>query len=420
MLITRILRAFDPRRARCAEEQGSVVVVVVVIVTLSISIITLLATVQSNLGASRDDQDRTAAFQRANGGIDHALYRFDRSDLPTTAAGTYTPVVVGGKIASFVETVTVDGGNYTVTAVADPPGQATKYRVTSIGLDRSGRRRQAVATIAANPLFLDGFFTLLDFTLTGTQDTPIAYDSAVNPNPAISALPLPTTGTLGTNGVIDGARATIRTFAERWAGFNMYGRATQTAADDACADGVCSEEGAEVHPFTDQREIEMPAIPATAASCPNGGVFTGVIQPGDYTCPVIVFQGTVTVGTGGNGSGVVRLWPTSRLRFTSGSITNQLQVPSKLQIYYPEPPDQAANDSTICGAEVWGLLYTPGLNIACNGSHQPKMYGAVVARLHGGTGNHFDFHYDVQSHNAVNNGKYRIINWRECPVGDTC
>lgn len=420
MLTNRILQALNPRRARCAEEQGSVVVVVVIVVTLSVSIITLLATVQSNLGSARDDQDRTAAFQRANGGIDHALYRFDRADLPTSAIGSYTPVVANGKVVSFVETVTADGGNYTVTAVADPPGQATRYRVTSIGTDRSGRRRQAVATIAANPLFIDGFFTLLDFTLTGNQDNPIAYDSSVNPNPTLSALPTPIDGSLGTNGVIDGSRATIRAFAERWGRFNMYGRSTQAAADEACADGVCSAEGGTVRPFTDQRLIEMPPVPATAASCPNGGILTGVIQPGDYTCPVVVFQGSVTIGTGGNGSGVVRLWPTSRLRFTSGTVINQLQVPSKLQIYYPEPSDQASNDSTICGAEVWALLYTPGLNIACNGSHQPKMYGAVVARLHAGTGNHFDFHWDVQSSNAVNNGKFRVLNWRECPVGSTC
>lgn len=402
------------------DERGSVIVVIVIVVTLSISVITLLATVQSNLGASRADQDRTAAFQRANGGIDHALYRFDRGDLPLTSTGTYAPTVVSGKLTGFTETVSTDGGTYALTAVADPPGQTLKYRVTSVGTDPSGRRRQAVATIAAKSLFVDGFFTLLDFTLTGTQDTPIAYNSAVSPDPAISALATPVPGTLGTNGTIDGARATIREFTQRWGGFNMYGRATQAAADDACASGVCRDEGGTVYPHTDQYQLEMPAIPVTATSCPNGGILTGTLTPGDYTCPVATFQGTVTIGTGGNGTGRVRIWPTSRLRFVSGSVVNRLQVPSKLQVFYPAPPDQAVNDSTICGAEVWALLYTPGLNIACNGSHQPSMYGAVVARLHGGTGNHFDFHWDVDSVNAVHNSKYRIINWRECPVGDVC
>jgi len=435
MLIPPIVRSMRARRGDHGDEHGSVIIVVIVIVILSVAVATLLSSVQSNLKASRTDQDRTAAFQRANGGIDHALYRFDRSGglpgnatspLPGVTAGTYVPTVVSGKLTGFTETVTVDGGTYTLTATADPAGQTTKYLVQSVGIDRSGRRRQAVATISANPLFLNGFLTMLDFTLTGNQDTPIAYDSAVNPDPAISAITtFPIAGSLGTNGVIDGATATIRTFVGRWGSFNMYGRATQAAADDACATGRCTAEGGAVRPFTDQYQIEMPAIPSTASGCPNGGNFGSfygfpVLQPGNYTCPAINFQGTVSIGSAGNGTGIVRIWPTSRMRFGAGSVVNRLAVPAKLQIYYPEPSDPAANDSTICDAQVWALLYTPGLDIACDGSHQPAIYGAVVARLHAGTGNHFDFHWDIDSVNAVNNGKFRVINWRECSVGTVC
>ena len=444
MLMLRILRSLRPRRINDGGEQGSVIIVVIFIVILSVAIATLFSTVQSNLSASRTDQDRTAAFQRANGGIDHALYRFDRSGgllgnaaspLPGVASPTgctpttppcYLPTVVGGKLTGFTEAVSVDGGTYTLTAVAEPAGQATKYRVQSVGVDKSGRRRHAVATISANPLFLNGFLTILDFTLTGTQDTPIAYNSAVDPNPAISAITtFPIDGSLATNGVIDGAAATIDEFVDRWGRFNMYGRATQAAADDACAGGRCTEYGGEVRPFTDQYQIEMPVIPAGATGCPNGGNFGSLygfpeIQPGDYTCPAINFQGTVNIGSAGNGSGRVRIWPTSRVRFGPGSVVNRLAVPAKLQIYYPEPSDPASNDSTICDAQVWALLYTPGLDIACDGSHQPEIYGAVVARLHAGTGNHFDFHWDIDSVNAVNNGKYRVVNWRECPINTVC
>lgn len=448
----RTLSALSPRRARCADEQGSVIIVVIVIVVVSVVITTLLATVQSNLQASRADQDRTAAFQRANGGIDHALYRFDRSsglvDFPNATATSlpstqtpagctmadsacYIPVVVDGRLVSFTEVVTVVAGtdptcpgtapnvcSYTLTATADPAGQDTQFTVRSVGHDASGRERQAVATISADPLFRDGFFTLLDFTLTGQQVTPIAYDSAVSPDPAVSELTPPINGSLGTNGTFSGAQATIKHFAETWESFNMYGRATQDAADEACAEGECSDQGGTVNPFTDQKEIAIPDIPSTASSCPNGGIFTGTIPPGDYTCPTASFQGTVTIGTSGNGT--VRIWPTSRLRFSSNSVVNQLAVPARLQIFYPEPPDQASNDSTICDAEVWALLYTPGLNIACNGSHQPNIYGAVLARLHGGTGNQFEFHWDVASQLVLHNGKYTILDWRECPVGVVC
>lgn len=470
-LLARCLRSLDPRRARCADEQGSVVVVVVVIATLSVAVVTLLATVQSNLGATRTDDDRTAAFQRANGGIDHALYRFDRSEgltggttspLPSTAVGNYVPTVNAfGELLSFTDFVTVTAGtdptcpgaapavcSYTITATADPPGQTTQYRVTSVGVDSSGRQRQAVATLSAEPLFRDGFFTLLDFTLTGNQTTPIAYRSAINPCPwgptepapnnicsapysgEYGPWPPPIDGSIGTNGTFSGAQATVRAFAERWESFNMYGRSTFEAADEACAEGECTDEGGEVIPFTDQKEIEIPDMPPTLASggtlqsCPNGGQFTGtasipyVIPPGDYTCPIAAFSGVVNVGTGGNGR--VRIWPTSRLRFASASVVNRLGYPKNLQIYYPEPSDPASNDSTICNAEVWALLYTPGLNIACNGAHQPEVFGAVVARLHGGTGNQFEFHWDMSSQLILHNGKYRVIDWRECPVGSIC
>jgi hypothetical protein len=47
------------------------------------------------------------------------------------------------------------------------------------------------------------------------------------------------------------------------------------------------------------------------------------------------------------------------------------------------------------------------------------MYGAVVADIHGGTGNHFVFHWDIDSGDAVSNGRYVVRNWRECPPGST-
>ena len=470
-LISRAAWTMNPRRGRCADEQGSVVIVVIVIVLVSVGITTLLATVQSSQRAGQTDDERTAAFQRANGGIDHALYRFDRSGgllgasnspLPSMEVGNYDPVLNSlGGLESFTDSVTVPGeGTYTITATADPPdcnlnpalvppdciqgGQTTQYRVQAVGRDATGRERQAVATISAEPLFRNGFFTEHDFTLTGNQTTPVAYRSAVNPCPwgpnepegsGVCSPPYsgfygpwppaePIDGSIGTNGTIAGAQQTIRTFALRWQSFNMYGRATQEAADQACAEGECSDEGGTVVPFTDRREDYMPDIPDDAQACPNGGVITPTqspLLPGDYTCPILSFQGTVNVATtGGDGSGRVRIWPTSRLRFSSGSVVNRLQVPANLQIYFAEPSDPGSNDSTICRAEVWALLYTPGLNIACNGSHQPKIFGAVVARLHGGTGNQFNFHWDLSSQLTVHNGEYKILNWRECPVGSVC
>ena len=46
-----------------------------------------------------------------------------------------------------------------------------------------------------------------------------------------------------------------------------------------------------------------------------------------------------------------------------------------------------------------------------------KIYGAVVARIHSATGNHFDFHWDVDSFYAESDRKYVVKDWRECPPG---
>ena len=420
MLTRRILKALNPRHAGRADEQGSVVVVVVIIVTLSVSLVTLLATVQSNLRTSRGDQDRTAAFQRANGGIDHALYRFDRQDLPTVSTGSYVPVVVGGKITRFDETVSIDGGTYTVTAIAEQPGRTLRYRVTSVGVDPSGRRRQAVATLSATPLFTDGFFMDREFSTTGNQTRipPAAYDSSTCVNALVSC-EIARAGSVGTNGSISGVQGGIEELIAKFDGFNMYGAATQQSADSRCGTQggqSCTSLGGSVRPFTDRRPIEVPPIPASAAACPNGGLITGSIAPGDYTCGDLTFQGTVAI----SGPGTVRIWPTSRFRASPGAVVNAQSVPARLQVYYDYPADPAANDSSICDAEIWGLLYAPGLDLACNGSKQPNIYGAVVANIYDGTGNQFKFHWDKDSVNTVHNGKYKVYDWRECPVGEVC
>ncbi|MDQ3570787.1 MAG: hypothetical protein M3396_09265, partial [Actinomycetota bacterium] len=74
-----------------------------------------------------------------------------------------------------------------------------------------------------------------------------------------------------------------------------------------------------------------------------------------------------------------------------------------------------STSSSICDSEIWALLLTPGLTVDCTGGHQPKIYGAVVAKLHDGRGSHFDFHWDMDAVDAVHDRKYAVRNWRECP-----
>jgi hypothetical protein len=429
------------REFRSNSEQGSVMITVVIVALLSLVAATLFTSVNTGLSSARTDQDRTDAFQRANAGIDQVLYRLDRNDLPaltdTNADG------VGDTFTEVLNQTDAEGGlRYQITATQDPPNQTARWTVRSIGIDSRDdtdglqRRRQAVATIQAQLLFQDGFFTFNDFTLTGNQDSPEAFKWTPSGINALTTFPIPSN--IGTNATISGATATVEAFKAKWRGFNMYGRPTQAAADEACASGGCGT-SPKVKAITDQIPVLTPPIPPGAAACPFGGIIgvdggTTTIAPGDYTCSDLTFRGRVII----SGTGLARFWPTRTLFFAPGSITNDdagnLDLyggnPKRFQVFFgvssnctglsgADLTTCVGNTAGICDAEVWGLLYTPGLSIACNGSHQPEMWGAVVANLHGGTGNHFDFHWDAESAFAVHTGKYRIYNWRECPADAT-
>ena len=406
------------RRVR-RDEEGSIIMAMMITLVVTLLVAVALRTVTSAQTSSRVDQDRTNAFQYANAGIDQALYRLDRAELPTTTSGNYTPTVVNGEVTAFSDSITVGGSRFDVTAQQSPAGQSTYWKVRAVGTDPSGRQRAAIATISARPLFDNGFLTLTNFYLTGNQTTPVAYRSSTCPTAAPSCNVTPVPAFLATNGVFDGATQTIRHFAENWQGFNMYGKATADEADVACGNRRCTGEGGTVNNFTDAYLVAMPPEPPVA-TCPNGGNITGVIQPGNYVCnqPVNI-TGTVTVGSGGNGTGIVRLWVNESFSAAAGSVVNAAKEPWRFRVFQPTKPDGSQWSGSVCDANLWALLYTPGLRIDCPGSHQPEIFGAVVAYYHGGTGNQFDFHFDLDSAAKENDGIYVVENWRECPVGQT-
>jgi len=419
-----ISRALSARRH---DDSGSVAIAVVVVAVVSLLVVTNLTSVTSGLNLTRTDQNRNNAFQFANAGVDKAVYRIDRGILPSTdpLSPSYTPTIdAGGKVTGFTETLLVGPSRYDLTVAQSPAGQSTQWKVSSLGTDRpTGKQRLAIATIAARPLFENGFFTIQDFYLTGNQDRPVAYDSAVCPAALTSCEISPVPGGLGTNAKVIGADQTVKSFVDRWQAFNMYGRATQAAAEGDCglpsvnsdpSQARCVAEGGLVNPITDQLEYPTPALPAGALTCPTGGNFgsdgaTTTVAAGDYACDDVTLRGTVVI------QGTVRLWPKKSFIVADHAVVNRAQPTKKFQVFFPVQP--GGSSSSICGGEVWGLLFTPGLDIDCNGSHQPAIYGAVVADLHSGTGNHFDFHWDLASLNAVNDGKYVVKNWRECPPG---
>lgn len=410
-------------------EDGNVILSILVIVVGSIAVIGLLSTVASGLGQAQTDQSRADAFQFANAGIDAALYRIDTKTLPTTPSGTYMPTLgTDGSVVAFTETLALEGVDYRLDVAQDPIGQTTVWRASSTGTDRTGQRRQAVADIVATRLFENSFFTINRFALTGAQfrSDPVAYDSATCPQALPScALTLPVPGRLGTNDLFEGSTATLSSLIEQWGGFTMYGRATIEAARQQCFNNRCHTTTAGAPPVLgkvfnqpEALRIEVPPAPSGAKPCPNGGAIgakgtTTSLPAGDYTCLDATLAGTVNV----SGPGPVRLWVDRKLSAASGTVVNRGQRPMRFQVFQTEPPGGVPYDGEICGAEIWALLYTPGLKITCNGAHQPSIYGAVVANVHDGSGNHFKFHWDVSARDSVNNGRYNVRNWRECPVG---
>jgi hypothetical protein len=208
----------------------------------------------------------------------------------------------------------------------------------------------------------------------------------------------------------------------------MYGNASQFEAEKDCGGrdpnaaglGLCGEAGAIVRPFTDRIKPKVPPRPGVA-SCPNGGVFTGTIAPGDYVCDAMVFKEHLTV----SGTGAARFWPICQLNFQGRSNTapheiNKNQSPLRVQIYYASPPASCVStDSKFCSTVLFGMLYAPGLTIDCPGSSQAYVYGAVLANIYNGTGNQFEFYWDQSTQYDLNTGKFRIHDWRECPASVT-
>lgn len=406
-------------------EDGSVILAMLVVLVATLAITALLISVTNGLDLSRNDQNRTNAFQYANGGVDQALYRLDKQKLPTTGPlpPNYTPVIVSGVFVGFDETVTSGSGpsmsSYKIEARESPAGQTRVWTVRSTGTDRpGGRQRQAIATIQATPLFQNGFFTLRDFSISGQQTTPIAYHSETCPDPRTMTLPdcnlaQPVPGFLGTNGTFGDAKmsnATVEAFKANWEGFNMYGKTSQAAADAACAQGRCAPKAVAI---TDPLVVIVPKPPATAInSCPN---FSIPVAPGDYLCSSITFPAAPVTVSGSTGD--VRIWVSGPISMQKDTVVNAGQPTRRFQIFQATNPNDPNGvwPGSICDAEFWGLLYAPGLSIDCTGDHEPTIYGSVVADFHGGTGNQFNFHWDLDAQNIAHDGKYVIKNWRECP-----
>jgi hypothetical protein len=407
-------------RQSAASESGSVLIAVIVIFVATVAMAATLTAVTNTLASTRNDQNRVTAFQFANAGIDQSVFRIDEGQLPVIASGNYTPTLTAGVLTGFTDKAVAGGSNVNITATYSATNEWT---VTATGVDASGTKRRVVASVQDGPIFVNAFFAIQSFSLTGNQTTPIAYSSStclnlvtfINPDGTSCELPTPIPSTLGTNGTLGGSG--VSHFAQYWAGFTMFGRATQAAAQAACSGCPAPQ----VFFNTNTLVNYVPPVPIGALACPT--VLTsgsgGVMTPGDYSCSVVNLGGTLTVGTGGNGTGTVRIWVAAAGTFGGSGTVNQYKPTKNFQVFMPALADGSSEPGSICDSVIWGLLDTPSLSIGCTGSHQPEIYGAVVSHDYAGAGNHFGFHWDEDSIGGVGNGLFAIRNWRECPPATT-
>lgn len=428
---------------RQRDEEGSVIIAMTIVMIVTLAVIALLVTVNGGLASARNDQNRINAFQYANAGIDQALYRVDTPNaLPMTPVDNYVPTrcfpSACATAGSFVTAFTDEASEFEVIAEAVPDGQNSSWKVRSTGEDASGARRQTITTISATPLFVNGFLTLTNFETNGNQSAPFGYDSSLCPNPVApftgpgcdltngETQPVPTR--IGTNGILTLASSTADDYFEKWLGADMYGRSTQEAADNDCNIGgggqKCAQRGdypdGWAHPHTNQQVVTMPSF-SGVASCPgagNGSFSNTTIPAGIYRCPDLDLSGTIGVTeTTGN----VTFLVDGSVTIATSAEVNVGQASTRFRIF--QEPSGPAPAGTFCSssthvAKFYGLLSAPRMEINC-GAKPPSIYGAVVARVYGNTGAHFDFHWDSQSQFAVNDGKFVVRNWRECPVTST-
>jgi hypothetical protein len=378
-------------KPQATDEQGSIVLSLMIIVVSVIALTALSNSLLASLNQARNEQSRSSALQLANAGLDLAVYRIDSGEMTADFTDTYT---------ESTGTATIEG---TVT------GDGT-WQVRSVGHDAAGKERQVVATVSTPKLFPDALFLHGDFALSGNQDLYF-YDSSVGNVATLATPSSPMPASIGTNGTLDGSA--ISQFSSLWAGFNMYGRATQAEADAAC---VGCGGAPKVVAVTDKLNRTPPSAPASALPCPSGGLVNGgSIPPGDYVCSSLDLRGTVAVG------GRVRVWVNGPLS-SSGAVVNQYGRPQNFQLFQPTQEDGSpypSSSSLKDKSEIWGLLFTPGLVIDETGNNLPEVHGAMIVDSYAGTGNQMDFYYDVQTSTVRRDGTFAVTNWRECPVGPT-
>ncbi|HVM07069.1 MAG TPA: hypothetical protein VM345_01280 [Acidimicrobiales bacterium] len=437
------------------DDEGSILYAVVIVMILTMTLASMLLFVESGVNKARVDQSRTNAFQFANAGIDQALYRLDRKDLPTSTQNTSTGrfEVLGTNatgVSRFRETFRDGTDEFVIEAQQQPEGQTAFWKVRATGTDTSGRKRQAIATATAVPLVINGFFTINRFDLRGAQaDTPKAYrsSSCIDPttmtNEHCNLNPIP--GWMATNSDVLLSDSTADDILSRIEGFRMYGRATQREAEENCR-VVGGSRSDRCHMFTKVEAVTerlKTVVPDNEGigcfpQAPDGRLGrdgqTTVVAPGDYWCPELHVRGRIDVGPAVAGRTDVRVWIDRNFTMagtgSNRAVVNKANYPRRFQVYFPmqcgarpctkteqeQELGQPSATSTICKSEFWGLLYTPGLKIDCGGSSQPRIFGAVVANLHNSGGNHFNFTWDVDLVSQLHNEHFVIKGWRECPA----
>jgi Tfp pilus assembly protein PilX len=380
-------------------EEGSVVMAVLVGVVATLLIITLLATTEIGLRASRRSGDSANALQLADAGINDAA----KAITNHTATFSSPPSSLG------------TAGSYTYTATKD----GIVWHLEATGTDASGAQRRIRADAVDQPIFGNAFFALTNASMKGTADSYTSpTDTCSNPG----------SGVVGSNGTITftGGTGTTNCGGTYPAdGCIFYGQTTVPSG--ATGAGACPPTNSTT---TTQKFIPPPVtVPGGLTSegaftCPANGtipsgthLYTNVIlsdgcQVAGAGPAVLYATGSVAVGTvSGNCRSVINAPPGSCNTHPNSWYTNGW--PTRLQI-------NVAGNGTVSfanHANFWGVINAPNSVVTTSGGGTPQVevFGSVVAGSVD-TAAQFSFHYDKSLSQQLTTGQYQVTNWREEPL----
>jgi type IV pilus assembly PilX-like protein len=388
---------------------------------------------QIELRIAQNELQSKKALDAAEAGLNHAYNVIKTAVATRTVGQTYSVDLLnsgtGGTLSGLsspllnIGTVTtLDGSSYRFTSfgggtsdgyyvrltdnydesTTNDPNTDTDYRAFIVSQGRvGGAQRTITALVQGSALFQGSLFGKTFITISGSSSRMDSYDSSQG---AYSAATAGSGGSIRSDGNISLS-----------GGATVYG--------DATASGTISLSGGSSVTGTktpSAAQITYPAValcgpPYSTGSGITGGTYsqsTGQLRASSLSTSITLAAGTYCFSTfvlsGGaqlTVNSAVKIYLTSYLDFSGGSVSNTTQLPANLQIYSAETSQQVKLSG---GSGAYMTVYAPNAPMVFSGGS--NLYGAFVGynlTNSGGTAVHYDTNMNLLGPGAV------LASWHE-------